>query len=81
MSVYYHQSLKLYQTEWKEAFSMYDKKGNSTVSSDNLGDLLRGLGQNPTQAEVRELIKSLGGSDKHGKDILSVYGMGISDFY
>lgn len=47
---------------------MYDKKGNSTVSSDNLGDLLRGLGQNPTQAEVRELIRSLGGSDKHGKD-------------
>ncbi|CEG78259.1 Putative Genomic scaffold, msy_sf_5 [Rhizopus microsporus] len=43
--------------EWKEAFSLYDKKGNSTVSSSNLGDLLRGLGQNPTQAEVRELIK------------------------
>jgi Ca2+-binding EF-hand superfamily protein len=50
---------------------MYDKKGNSTVSSDNLGDLLRGLGQNPTQAEVRELIKSLGGSDKHGKSHLN----------
>jgi Ca2+-binding EF-hand superfamily protein len=48
---------------------MYDKKGNSTVSSDNLGDLLRGLGQNPTQAEVRELIRSLGGSDKHGMDM------------
>ncbi|CAO3686449.1 unnamed protein product [Rhizopus stolonifer] len=43
--------------EWKEAFSLYDKKGNSTVSSANLGDLLRGLGQNPTEAEVRELIK------------------------
>ncbi|KAI9473991.1 MAG: hypothetical protein EXX96DRAFT_621621 [Benjaminiella poitrasii] len=43
--------------EWKEAFSLYDKKGNSTVSSTNLGDLLRGLGQNPTQAEVQELIK------------------------
>ncbi|OAD71097.1 calmodulin [Phycomyces blakesleeanus NRRL 1555(-)] len=45
--------------EWKEAFSLYDKKGNSTVSSSNLGDLLRGLGQNPTQAEVRELVKSV----------------------
>ncbi|KAG2191922.1 hypothetical protein INT46_011649 [Mucor plumbeus] len=31
--------------------------GNSTVSSINLGDLLRGLGQNPTQAEVAELVK------------------------
>ncbi|KAI8988677.1 HAD-like domain-containing protein [Pilobolus umbonatus] len=43
--------------EWKEAFSLYDKKGNSTVSSANLGYLLRGLGQNPTQSEVAELIK------------------------
>ncbi|KAI8328982.1 HAD-like domain-containing protein [Chlamydoabsidia padenii] len=50
-------------SEWKEAFSLYDKKGNSTVSSTNLGDLLRGLGQNPTQAEVRELIKSVGEVD------------------
>jgi Ca2+-binding EF-hand superfamily protein len=45
---------------------LYDKKGNSTVSSTNLGDLLRGLGQNPTQAEVRELIKSAGGNEKQG---------------
>ncbi|KAI8070372.1 HAD-like domain-containing protein [Gongronella butleri] len=52
-----------------EAFSLYDKRGNSTVSSANLGDLLRGLGQNPTQAEVRELVKSVGGSDKQEVDI------------
>ncbi|KAI8142390.1 EF-hand protein [Fennellomyces sp. T-0311] len=55
--------------EWKEAFSLYDKKGNSTVSSANLGDLLRGLGQNPTQAEVRELVKSVGGSERQEVDI------------
>ncbi|KAI9314643.1 putative myosin regulatory light chain cdc4 [Dichotomocladium elegans] len=55
--------------EWKEAFSLYDKKGNSTVSSSNLGDLLRGLGQNPTQAEVHELIRAHGGSERQEIDI------------
>ena len=58
--------------EWKEAFSLYDKKGNSTVSSANLGDLLRGLGQNPTQAEVAELVKdtakSKGVPETQGKE-------------
>ncbi|KAI8887899.1 2-phosphoglycolate phosphatase [Backusella circina FSU 941] len=51
-----------YMDKWKEAFSLYDKKGNSTVSSANLGDLLRGLGQTPTQAEVNELVKETGRS-------------------
>lgn len=55
--------------EWKEGFSLYDKKGNSTISSANLGDLLRGLGQNPTQAEVLELVKSVGGSERQEVDI------------
>lgn len=62
--------------EWKEAFSLYDKKGNSTVSSINLGDLLRGLGQNPTQAEVAELVKETAKSknvpETQGKDILFI---------
>ncbi|RUP01553.1 calmodulin [Jimgerdemannia flammicorona] len=55
--------------QWKEAFSLFDKKGTQTVSSDNLGDLLRALGQNPTQAEVRELVQQHGGSDKREVDI------------
>jgi hypothetical protein len=45
---------------------MYEKKSSSTVSSENLGDLLRGLEQKPVQAKVRETIQYLGGSDKHG---------------
>jgi len=54
--------------EWKEAFSLFDKKGTQTVSSDNLGDLIRALGQNPTQAEVRDIVASLG-SEKGEVDI------------
>jgi Ca2+-binding EF-hand superfamily protein len=45
-------------TETKEAFALFDKKGTGTISRESLGDLLRALGQNPTQAEVAELAAS-----------------------
>lgn len=44
--------------EYKEAFALFDKKGTGAVPRETLGDLLRALGQNPTQAEVTELVAS-----------------------
>ncbi|PWN46485.1 putative myosin regulatory light chain cdc4 [Violaceomyces palustris] len=44
--------------EYKEAFALFDKKGTGHVARESLGDLLRALGQNPTQAEVSELANS-----------------------
>ncbi|KAL0472456.1 myosin regulatory light chain cdc4 [Neurospora intermedia] len=48
-------------TNYKEAFSLFDKRGNGRVALDSLGDLLRACGQNPTLAEIRELEKNVGG--------------------
>lgn len=48
-------------TNYKEAFSLFDKRGNGRVSLDNLGDLLRACGQNPTMTEIRDLEKTVGG--------------------
>ncbi|THH01008.1 hypothetical protein EW026_g1599 [Hermanssonia centrifuga] len=42
--------------EYKEAFALFDKKGTGAVPREVLGDLLRALGQNPTQAEVRDIV-------------------------
>lgn len=44
--------------EYKEAFALFDKKGTGTVPRETLGDLLRALGQNPTQAEVAEIVSN-----------------------
>jgi len=44
--------------EWKEAFALFDKKGTGAVPRETLGDLLRALGQNPTQAEVADIVAS-----------------------
>jgi len=48
-------------TNYKEAFSLFDKRGNGRVALDSLGDLLRACGQNPTLAEIADLEKSVGG--------------------
>ncbi|PWO00817.1 putative myosin regulatory light chain cdc4 [Tilletiopsis washingtonensis] len=46
--------------EYKEAFALFDKKGTGHIARESLGDLLRALGQNPTQAEVAELVSGAG---------------------
>jgi len=46
-------------TNYREAFSLFDKRGEGCVPLDCLGDLLRACGQNPTLAEIRELEKGL----------------------
>ncbi|KAF9964134.1 hypothetical protein BGZ70_006901 [Mortierella alpina] len=40
----------------KEAFNLYDRKGTGSISSSDLGHLLRAIGQNPSEAEIKELI-------------------------
>jgi Ca2+-binding EF-hand superfamily protein len=47
-------------TNYKEAFSLFDKRGTGRVPTPTLGDLLRACGQNPTLAEIGELEKPIG---------------------
>jgi len=42
----------------REAFALYDKRGTGKIDQADLGDLLRALGQNPTQKEVADLVRS-----------------------
>lgn len=52
------------QIEAKEAFSLFDKRGAGSIPSESLGDVLRALGQNPTQKEVKELAAAAGGGGR-----------------
>ena len=45
--------------EFREAFSLFDKDGDGTVSSTELGTVLRSLGQNPTDEELTQLINEV----------------------
>jgi Ca2+-binding EF-hand superfamily protein len=46
--------------EYREAFALFDKRGTGQVPRESLGELLRSLGQNPTQADVAELERTVG---------------------
>jgi Ca2+-binding EF-hand superfamily protein len=48
--------------EYREAFALFDKRGTGQVPRESLGELLRSLGQNPTQAEVNDLERQVGGT-------------------
>ena len=47
-------------TNYREAFQLFDKRGNGRVDRSALGDLLRACGQNPTLAEIGDLERGVG---------------------
>lgn len=57
-----------YFTEFKEAFSLFDKDGDGTICSKELGTVMRSLGQNPTEAELQDMINEV---DADGKRLFT----------
>ena len=45
--------------EFKEAFSLFDKDGDQKIPSKELGTVMRALGQNPSETELEDLLKSV----------------------
>lgn len=43
-------------TEYKEAFSVFDKEGTGEISTDELGTVMRSLGQNPSDKELQDMV-------------------------
>lgn len=46
-------------TEFKEAFSFFDRDGDGTISVKELGTVMRSLGENPTDVELKDMINEV----------------------
>ncbi|KAL8567398.1 hypothetical protein ACOMHN_001786 [Nucella lapillus] len=44
------------EKEWREVFNIFDMDHSGNVSSSELGILLRGLGYNPTQTQLEDML-------------------------
>lgn len=43
----------------QEAFSLFDRDGDGLVRTDQLGTMVRAVGRNPTEANIKELCQSI----------------------
>ena len=51
--------------EFREAFQAFDKDGNGSITTRELGTVMRSLGQNLSEAEIKEMIDIVD-EDKNG---------------
>jgi calmodulin len=54
-------------SEFREAFSLFDKNGDKTVTTRELGTVMRSLGQNPTEAEIQNMLEDV---DSEGDGVI-----------
>lgn len=70
--------------EFKEAFSLFDKDGDGTITTKELGTVMRSLGQNPTEAELQDMINEVDADGEFRtvrlyEDFIIIYFVGLSN--
>jgi len=45
--------------EFKEAFSLFDKDGDGTITTQELGTVMKSLGQNPCESDLQDMINEV----------------------
>lgn len=50
---------KIFFTEFREAFSFFDKDGDGSITKEELGSVMRNLGQFARGEELQEMLKEV----------------------
>ncbi|XP_063507950.1 calmodulin-1-like [Pongo pygmaeus] len=69
-------------SEFKEAFSLFEKDGDGTITTKELGTAMTSFGQNPTEAELQDMISELdadGNSTVDFREFLTMTARKIKD--
>ena len=57
-------SALLVSAEFKDAFLLFDKDDDGDITTKELNNVMRSLGQNPTEADLQDMISEI---DEDGK--------------
>ncbi|EZG55535.1 calmodulin [Gregarina niphandrodes] len=67
---------------FQEAFNLFDKDGDGTITAEELATVMRNLGQNPTESEVQDMMNEVD-ADGNGTidftEFLSVMARKVKD--
>ncbi len=63
--ILFFKSLMLHVSEFKEAFALFDKDGDGSITTKELGTVMRSLGQNPTESELQDMINEVDADGKY----------------
>ncbi|CAO1614645.1 unnamed protein product [Sympodiomycopsis kandeliae] len=61
--------------EFKEAFSLFDKDGDGSITVKELGTVMRSLGQNPTEAELQDMVNEVDADGNGSVDFAEFIGL------
>ena len=67
--------------EFKEAFSLFDKDGDGTISNKELGTVMRSLGQNPSEAELTDMINEVDADGRESKNFSVITSFAITKLF
>uniref|UniRef100_A0A8V0Y563 Myosin, light chain 1, alkali; skeletal, fast n=1 Tax=Gallus gallus TaxID=9031 RepID=A0A8V0Y563_CHICK len=55
--------------DFKEAFLLFDRTGDAKITLSQVGDIVRALGQNPTNAEINKILGNPSKEEMNAKKI------------
>eukprot|EP00095_Tigriopus_kingsejongensis_P009517 maker-scaffold624_size122968-snap-gene-0.21 protein:Tk09517 transcript:maker-scaffold624_size122968-snap-gene-0.21-mRNA-1 annotation:"PREDICTED: calmodulin" len=58
--------------EIREAFAIFDKNGDGTISAQELGYVMRSLGMNPSDKDLKKLMKANGSGEIEFQEFLDL---------
>ena len=69
--------------EWRTIFNLFDVDGDESITCEELGVVLRSMGQNPSDQELKEMINEMDEDGSGTVDFevcLIILGLGSSKF-